>query len=114
MSCREHQNHEHSHGPSCGHQAISHEGHTDYLHDGHLHHVHDQHVDEHTLSNETNGSECTTGHSCSTHDASHEHGQGCGHEAVPHGDHTDYLVSGHLHNRHEGHCDTHGSVNSEH
>jgi hypothetical protein len=25
------------------------------------------------------------------------HGPGCGHEAVPHGDHVDYLVDDHLH-----------------
>jgi hypothetical protein len=26
----------------------------------------------------------------------HEHGEGCGHEAVEHGDHIDYLHDGHL------------------
>jgi uncharacterized protein (DUF1330 family) len=34
----------------------------------------------------------------------HTHGPGCGHEAVPHGDHTDYLVNGRLHHPHSGHC----------
>jgi hypothetical protein len=29
---------------------------------------------------------------------------------VPHGDHTDYLVDGHLHHAHNGHCDHHGKV----
>jgi hypothetical protein len=29
---------------------------------------------------------------------------------VPHGDHTDYLVAGHLHHAHTGHCDDHGKV----
>jgi hypothetical protein len=29
---------------------------------------------------------------------------------VPHGDHIDYLVDGHLHHQHNGHCDNHGSV----
>jgi hypothetical protein len=38
------------------------------------------------------------------------HGPGCGHEAVPHGDHVDYLVSGHLHHPHDGHCDDHGAL----
>ena len=33
-----HANHDHQHGPGCGHTAIRHDGHTDYLHDGHLHH----------------------------------------------------------------------------
>jgi hypothetical protein len=29
---------------------------------------------------------------------------------VPHGDHVDYLVAGHLHHPHQGHCDHHGPV----
>jgi hypothetical protein len=29
---------------------------------------------------------------------------------VPHGDHVDYLVDGHLHHPHNGHCDDHGPV----
>lgn len=37
----------------------------------------------------------------------HEHGPGCGHPAVPHGDHVDYLHDGHLHAPHEGHYDEH-------
>ena len=40
----------------------------------------------------------------------HEHGDGCGHEAVPHGDHVDYLVDGHLHHPHGDHCDDHGRL----
>ncbi len=40
----------------------------------------------------------------------HEHGPGCGHEAVPHGDHLDYLVDGQLHHPHGDHCDHHGGV----
>ncbi|MCA0435967.1 MAG: metal ABC transporter permease [Austwickia sp.] len=38
----------------------------------------------------------------------HEHGPGCGHEAIPHGDHVDYLHDGHLHAPHHGHYDEHG------
>lgn len=30
-------------------------------------------------------------------DHPHEHGPGCGHKAVRHGDHSDYLHDGHLH-----------------
>lgn len=37
----------------------------------------------------------------------HEHGPGCGHEAVLHGDHVDYLHDGHRHAAHEGHYDEH-------
>jgi zinc transport system permease protein len=38
----------------------------------------------------------------------HEHGPGCGHQAVPHRDHVDYLHDGHRHAAHEGHYDEHG------
>jgi zinc transport system permease protein len=35
----------------------------------------------------------------------HEHGPGCGHEAIPHGDHVDYLHDGHRHSQHGDHYD---------
>ena len=38
----------------------------------------------------------------------HEHGPDCGHLAVDHGDHVDYLHDGHRHAAHEGHYDEHG------
>lgn len=41
-------------------------------------------------------------------DHPHVHGEGCGHETVQHGDHVDYVVSGHLHRPHGDHCDDHG------
>ncbi len=37
----------------------------------------------------------------------HEHGDGCGHPAVPHGDHVDYLHDGHRHAAHGEHYDEH-------
>ncbi len=37
----------------------------------------------------------------------HEHGQGCGHTAVEHGDHVDYLHDGHRHAAHGEHYDEH-------
>ena len=37
----------------------------------------------------------------------HEHDETCGHPAVPHEDHVDYLHEGHLHARHERHYDEH-------
>lgn len=44
----------------------------------------------------------------STHDRhDHVHGPACGHTAVRHGDHVDYLHDGHLHHAHEGHFDEH-------
>jgi zinc transport system permease protein len=37
----------------------------------------------------------------------HQHGPGCGHVAVEHGDHVDYIHDGHRHAVHEGHYDEH-------
>lgn len=106
-----HAGHTHEHKAGCGHLAIQHEGHTDYLHDGHLHHVHDDHIDEHVLSvGAANENRCTPSHACGAHDQGHVHGPTCGHPGVPHGDHTDYLVKGHLHHPHGSHCDDHGAV----
>lgn len=112
MTCLQHDAHsDHVHGPDCGHTAIAHAGHTDYLHDGHLHHVHGDHVDEHHIEvDRNNPDDCGPGHDCAAHEPQHVHGEGCGHEAVPHGDHVDYLVAGHLHHPHQGHCDHHGQV----
>jgi zinc transport system permease protein len=39
--------------------------------------------------------------------AGHEHGPGCGHEPVPHGDHVDYVHDGHRHAPHGSHYDHH-------
>jgi hypothetical protein len=106
-----HDAHDHAHGPACGHTAVVHDGHTDYLHDGHLHHVTAAGVEEHTLPVDgTNPAVCTPAHACGGHEKGHVHGAGCGHEAVPHGDHTDYLVDGHLHHPHGDHCDDHGPL----
>lgn len=106
-----HDGHAHQHGPDCGHTSIQHGDHVDYLHDGHLHHPHGDHVDEHVLEGGgANPVHCTPEHACDGHDDGHVHGAGCGHEAVPHVDHVDYLVDGHLHHPHEGHCDDHGLV----
>jgi zinc transport system permease protein len=44
---KEAEQHEHEHGPDCGHPAIEHEHHVDYLHDGHFHAPHEGHYDEH-------------------------------------------------------------------
>jgi len=108
---RTHEDHSHVHGNNCGHLAIRHDDHIDYLHDGHLHHNHDGHVDEHTVGvSASNPEACTKGHTCGAHDTSHRHGPSCGHPAVPHGDHIDYLVDGHLHHQHDGHCDHHGTI----
>jgi hypothetical protein len=110
-----HEKHEHVHGSSCGHKAIEHDGHMDYIHDGHLHHPHEGHVDEHVLSaGTTNPAACTPAHKCEAHEAAHAHGAKCGHDVVPHADHVDYVVGGHLHHAHEKHCDDHGRVQLSH
>lgn len=107
MTCQTHQNHDHIHGENCGHTAIQHGDHVDYLHDGHLHHQHGDHYDEHRLDvTEQNPDGCHPIHAC----GNHVHGEGCGHEAIPHGDHIDYIVDGRLHHQHGDHCDDHGPV----
>src|SRR5688572_23431921 len=111
MSHDTHDGHAHVHGPNCGHTAIRHNDHVDYLHDGHLHQPHEDHTDEHQLEvNSKNPAACTPTHNCGGHDAAHKHGPGCGHDAIPHSDHTDHIVSGHLHHAHDNHCDDHGPV----
>jgi hypothetical protein len=47
-------------------------------------------------------------------EAHHQHAIGCGHIAVQHGDHTDFLVGHHLHHPaagEDGHCVNHGHIN---
>jgi hypothetical protein len=114
-----HEGHRHQHGPNCGHTGILHDGHVDYLHDGHVDYLHDGHlhhqtgtkVEEHFLAvSATNPDACTIDHDCGSHDKGHKHGPDCGHSTVPHGDHVDYLVDGHLHHPHGDHCDNHGKV----
>ena len=39
--------HQHHHGPDCGHVAVRHGDHVDYVHDGHRHAEHGAHYDEH-------------------------------------------------------------------
>jgi len=111
MDHKTHGDHEHKHGSDCSHATIRHADHVDYLDEGHLHSVHGDHVDEHVLeASRENPDECTGDHPCGGHEARHGHGQGCGHETVPHAGHVDYLVAGHLHNSHDSHCDNHGAV----
>ena len=44
----------------------------------------------------------------------HEHGAGCGHPAVPHGDHVDYDHDGHLHAPHRTGAGVHYDEHGEH
>eukprot|EP00026_Physarum_polycephalum_P003535 Phypoly_transcript_03548.p1 GENE.Phypoly_transcript_03548~~Phypoly_transcript_03548.p1 ORF type:complete len:588 (+),score=107.17 Phypoly_transcript_03548:215-1978(+) len=101
--------HPHVHGAGCGHTAIAHEDHIDYLHDAHLHNHHKDHIDDHKIGlSESNPNACT--HSEFICDPTHTHNENCGHELVPHYDHYDYLVDGHLHFVHDSHCDDHGWI----
>lgn len=108
MKCSNTHKHDgHVHGPSCGHTAVRHNGHIDYLVDGRLHHPHGDHCDEHIIEySDKNPNECKPVHSC----GAHVHGPGCGHEAIKHGDHIDYIVDGRLHHQHGDHCDDHGPL----
>jgi zinc transport system permease protein len=47
------------------------------------------------------------GHHLAEPHSVHEHGAGCGHQAVAHDDHVDYLHEGHRHALHDGHWDEH-------
>jgi zinc transport system permease protein len=46
-------------------------------------------------------------HTAVPEDHRHEHGSDCGHPAVPHGDHVDYVHDGHRHAVHGSHYDEH-------
>lgn len=109
--CTQHKGQDHEHGPDCEHAAVQHQDHVDYLHDGCLHNPHDAHVDEHTIKvDKVHPAGITPQHDCGAHSPAHEDGPDCGHPAVPHGDHEDYLVEGHLHHPHMDHCDRHGEM----
>ena len=105
----------HVHGKECGHTQIQHGNHLDYLQEGHLHHPEGRIVADHVIeASSTNPEVCTSGHKCKGHEPEHKHGPGCGHPAIPHGDHTDYIVGDHLHHAHGSHCDDHGPVRVVH
>lgn len=106
-----HETHDHTHHRDCEHLSVRHGDHVDYLHGGHLHHPHGDHTDEHVVElAATNPAECTPGHDCPEHTVAHAHSDTCDHEPVPHADHVDYLVDGHLHHPHDDHCDDHGEL----
>jgi hypothetical protein len=91
-----HTEHEHTHGPDCGHASVQHGDHVDYFHDGHVHH-----------EGASGWEECEATHASHDDHSDHQHGPDCGHEAISHGDHVDYLHEGHRHAAHEGHWDEH-------
>ena len=104
MDHRIHEPHAHTHSAQCGHTRIQHGDHIDYVHNGHLHAEHDGHYDDHVIEiSDTNQAVCAPIACACSHDD-------CGHEAIPHGDHMDYLCEGRLHHRHGDHCDDHGPI----
>jgi hypothetical protein len=97
--------HTHQHDIGCGHTRVDHEDHFDYIHDGHLHRSHGDHVDECRIESDArNPSACTPDFVCPARTSGHLDA-----EQIPHGDHVDFLVVGHLHHVHGGHCDDHGA-----
>jgi hypothetical protein len=85
---------------------LQHDGQVDYVHEGHLHAPHEGHYDEHVIPvGNANPDGCSPVTCACGH-------QGCGHEQVPHGDHTDYLFQGHLHHQRGDHCADHGAVST--
>jgi zinc transport system permease protein len=53
------------------------------------------------------GPELVDHHTAVPEEHGHRHGPDCGHQAVPHGDHVDYLHGGHRHAPHGSHYDEH-------
>lgn len=106
MSHEVHLAHSHVHGEHCGHKAVHHDDHLDYLHDGHLHSSHEGHYDEHVIAVSSQNPDSCAPVSCACGHKDKE----CGHDAVPHGDHVDYLCEGQLHHPHGDHCDNHGPL----
>ncbi len=97
--------------------GIRHGDHVDYLQHGHLRQMRqDGTMDEHTVPiSDVNPEGCSPISSGSSgHASDHIHGPDCGHEAVPHGGHMDFLVDGRLHHPHGDHCDDHGPVDVVH
>jgi hypothetical protein len=89
--------------------AVRHEGHIDYLDHGRLLHEESGRREEHRIANSaTNPDRCDPAHRAQSR--GHVHGPDCGHETVPHGDHTDYLVEGRLQHPHGDHLDDHGPL----
>ena len=97
--------------------AIEHGDHIDYVHEGHLYHQGaDGQWHECSLEVEDDLPDgCSHDFECAAHHDGSVCGPDCGHIAIPHGDHVDYLVevdedTFELHHPHGDHCDFHGTV----
>lgn len=90
--------------------AVRHDDHVDYLDKGRLLHEAAGRIEEHTIGvSDRNPDRCDTKHRAAA-EPGHVHGPNCGHEAVPHGSHLDYLVNGRLQHQHGDHVDDHGPL----
>jgi hypothetical protein len=89
---------------------VRHEDHVDYLDNGRLLHKEAGRVEEHVIAvSAKNPDRCEAAFRIEAIPG-HKHGPNCGHEAVPHGDHVDYLVDGRLQHPHGDHIDDHGPL----
>ncbi len=60
-----------------------------------------------TPTTRATATECRFGAHVTAEAHQHVHGEGCGHAAVVHGDHVDYVHDGHRHTPHQGDYDEH-------
>lgn len=98
--------HPHVHDRFCGHAAAPHEDHVDFLHDGEIHHVRsDAIAGGRPASADQRPS--WAGLHLSHVGHMHVHRPGCGHPAIAHDDHEDYLHGDHRHAGHDVHYDEH-------
>lgn len=100
----------HDHKKGCGHEVAVHGGHQDFIHGGVYHALHDDHYDEHgvVVGKTETQRELASTHHLMVKNHTHHHGEGCGHEAVDHQNHKDYLHDGVYCCPHEDHVDNHG------
>ncbi|HEY2049940.1 MAG TPA: hypothetical protein VGH03_11385 [Caulobacteraceae bacterium] len=95
---------------SHGRIGVRHGDHVDYLDHGRLLHEKSGRIEEHRIEvSERNPDTCDPARRVKA-EAGHVHGPNCGHEAVPHGDHIDYLVDNRLQHPHGDHIDDHGPL----
>jgi hypothetical protein len=100
-------NEDHEHRIGCGHVAVIHDGHADFLIPdvsgvSHLEHIHHGKTLQHVLKdNSANPIVCAPVEN--GHQREHLHGKDCGHEAILHEDHVDYIVDNLLHHFHGDH-----------
>lgn len=94
--------HDHDHDRWCGHAFMPHGDHVDFLHDGRIHRPCSDHFEEMRGCDEP-----VRRHHLSHSAHMHVHQPDCGHTAVAHLDHFDYLHGRHRHAVHQTHYDEH-------